>query len=125
MEINVAKTKCMHICRQQVCTPVSESEARDHAKLTCPHAHCNYVFNNRHGLKVHAAKCRMRDVHCIDKITAVVGDTGSVNRRFKARWTGYGEEEDTWEPYSHLPPNLITEFLLANDLYDHEWPGSR
>ena len=41
------------------------------------------------------------------------------------RWQGYGEDEDTWEPYSHLPPSMIKEFLLANGLYDHAWPGVR
>ncbi len=50
---------------------------------------------------------------------------GSALRRFKVRWKGYGEDDDTWEPRSHLPPHLIKEFLLANELYDFNWPGER
>ena len=125
MTINVSKTKCMHIRRQEKCSPVTDEEARAHAKLKCPHACCNYVFNNKHGLKVHAGKCSRRDLFQAEKILAATGDTGTASRRFKVRWQGYGQESDTWEPYSHLPPHLIKEFLVANDLYVHDWPGAR
>ena len=55
------------------------------------------------------------------------GATGSVKRKFKVRWEGYGKEDDTdtWEPRSHLPPKMITEFLKANAMYDFNWPGAR
>ena len=29
-----------------------------------------------------------------------------INLRVKVRWQGYGESEDTWEPYSELKGNL-------------------
>ena len=115
----------MHVCRQGVCPVVSDSEARAKAKFTCPHINCGHVFFNKHGLKVHAGRCPKRDMYTAEKILAVTGETGSALRRFKVRWKGYGADDDTWEPRSHLPPHLIKEFLLANDLYDHHWQGAR
>ena len=50
---------------------------------------------------------------------AVRGATGAPTRRFKVRWKGYGAEDDTWEPFSNLPPHMIKEFLLANGEYEH------
>jgi len=85
----------------------------------------SHVFNNKHGLKVHAGKCCRKDVFIIDRILEVVGEAGSALRRFKVRWSGYGVKDDTLEPYSHLPPNMIKEFLIANDKYDHDWSGER
>ena len=125
MVISVSKTKCMHVCRQQQCSPVTDVEARAQAKFKCPHIGCNYVFNNQHGLKVHAGKCKKKDDFYPERILDVSGATGSPQRRFKIRWEGYGADDDTWEPYSHLPPQMIKEFLIANDLYDHAWAGVR
>ena len=125
MEISVSKTKVMHIRRQEECSPVTDLEAKAQAKFVCPHIDCNYVFNNKHGLKVHASKCKKKDHFTADKILEVFGATGSASRRFKVWWAGYGADEDTWEPFSNLPPHMIKEFLLSNNLYDHAWPGAR
>ena len=114
MVISVAKTKCMHVRRQEVCSPVTDEEASAQAKFQCPHIGCNYIFNNKHGLKVHAGRCKNKDLFETEKILAVRGATGAPTRRFKVRWKGYGTEDDTWEPYVNLPPEMIKEFLLAN-----------
>ena len=78
-----------------------------------------------HGCKVHAGKCRWRDVHLVDKILAVKGATGSPLRRFLIRWEGYGPESDTWEPRKNLQSAMVNSFLHANGLYDHNWHGAR
>ena len=125
MIINVAKTVCMHVRRQEKCSEVTDKEARSNAKFVCPHVGCNYVFHNKHGLKIHMAKCKRRDIHIVDKIVAVEGEAGSSTRRFTVRWQGYGAEDDTQEPYSNLPPHMIKEYLIANDIYNFNWPGAR
>ena len=79
MIISVAKTKTMHVRRQETCTPVSDSEARAQAKFKCPHVDCNYVFNNKHGLKkVHAGKCKRKNDFTADKILEVYGPTARL-----------------------------------------------
>ena len=32
---------------------------------------------------------------------------------------------DTWEPRSHLHPDMVTEFLKLNGKYRYVWPGAR
>ena len=44
MIINVAKTQCMHVKRQEVCPLVTEEEIKMRAKFVCPHINCNHVF---------------------------------------------------------------------------------
>ena len=104
MIISVSKTKSMHVRRQAQHSHITSKEAEAQAKFKCPHVDCNYVFQNKHGLKVHVGKCKRRDLFTAEKILDVKGQTGSPKRRFKIRWRGYGEESDTWEPYSNLPP---------------------
>ena len=65
------------------------------AKFKCPHVGCNYVFHNKHGLKVHAGKCPNKQLFDAEKILSVAGETVSPLRRFKVRWKGYGEDDDT------------------------------
>ena len=46
---------------------------------------------------------KVRSMCIVDKIVAHRPQRGSFQRmQFKVRWMGYGEESDTWEPYSSL-----------------------
>ena len=74
---------------------------------------------------MYADKCTRKDIFEIEKILEVSGDTGSPKRHFKVWWVGYGADYDTWEPFYNLFPNMIKEYLLANNLYDHVWSGAR
>ena len=123
MKISIPKTKCMHIMSQGKAPTVTNAEAKAQAKIKCPHIGCNKVFNNVHGMKVHAGKCEGKNYYLVDRILDVRGDTGSATRKFLISWQGY--DDTTWEPWSHLNPKLIKEFLLANGKYDHAWGGVR
>ena len=125
MEINVEKTEAMHVEEQGRVTPATIEELKGACKFECPHIGCKRVFHNAHGCKCHAGKCRRKDWYEVDKILDVRGEMGSQNRKFLIRWKGYGPEHDQWEPYNHIHPDLIQEYLHANNLYDHEWPGKR
>ena len=108
-----------------MCGPVTDEDVKTQGKFRCAHEGCHHVFNNKHGLKVHAGKCCRKGVYILDKILAVKEKVGSALRRFKVRWHEYGEKDDTWQTYSSLPPRMIKEFLLGNGIYDHDWPGAR
>ena len=125
MEINVTKTEVMHVEEQGRTTPATNAELKAVCKFECPHAGCTRVFQNAHGCKCHAGKCRYKNWHEVEKILDVQGATGTPERKFLIRWAGYGPEHDQWEPRKNVHPELINEYLHANNLYDHEWPGER
>ena len=125
MEINVDKTEVMHVVEQDRVEPATDAELKAVCKFKCPHVGCSRVFQNAHGCKCHAGKCRRKDWHEVEKILDMEGETGSPARKFLIRWKGYGPEEDLWESRHHLHPDLINEYLHANNLYDHSWPGER
>ena len=73
----------------------------------------------------HAEKFQYLDDLVVNRILLEVqGATDSRKRKLKIRWKGYGPD-DTWEALNNLHPDLINEFVLTNDLYDHNWHGSR
>ena len=125
MMINKTKTEVMHVKEQGRVSPLTKQEAKSVCKHECPHDDCRRVFYNAHGCKVHAGKCKKRDVFPVDKILEVKGATGSPTRRFLISWKGYGAEHNTWEPRRNISPGVVNAFLHANNLYEHDWPGAR
>lgn len=120
MTISIAKTEVMQVCEQGRIPAATSAEAKAACKFVCPHLGCNRVFFNAHGMKCHAGKCKYRNEYEVDRILEVRGATGSPGREFKIRWKGYyGPDDDTWEKRKNLHPELINEFLHANELYDH------
>ena len=47
---------------------VSCDEARSKTIFKCPHVGCKFVFNNAHGVKIHAGRCSRKNVHTMEKI---------------------------------------------------------
>ena len=123
MEINASKTEVMHVMEQGRVASATTAELKAVCKFKCPHVGCPRVFHNAHGCKCHAGKCSRKDWIEVSKILDARGETGS--REFLIRWKGYGAEHDLWEPRKNIHPELISEYLHANNLYDHEWPGER
>ena len=81
------------------------------------------LVNGSVWVQVYAGKCRWRQYYIIDKILEMKDRIG--NRQFLIKWAGYGQEHNTWEPRKNLTRELVNDFLLANDLYDHDWSGVR
>ena len=119
MQIKIEKTKGMHIRQQDAITDTTTEEAQNVCKFKCPHSMCNFVFATKHGMQVHASKCRYKEEFVVEKILDSKGPTCA--KRFKIRWLGYGEEADTWEPRSNIHPELIREFELESNRYVHNW----
>ena len=125
MVISVDKTEVMHVEEQGRVAQATIEELQAACTFKCPHIGCERVFHNAHGCKCHAGKCRRKNWYEVEKILDVQGGTGSPDRKFLIRLKGYGPEDDLWEPRNNIHPDLINDYLLANNLYDHAWPGSR
>jgi hypothetical protein len=77
MHISVAKTEVMHVEEQGRVASATTAELEGVCKLECPNVDCNRVFQNVHGCKCHAGKCRRRGWFEVEKIMEVRGGTGS------------------------------------------------
>ena len=56
MEINIAKTECMHVKRQQRVGAPNQQDAESVCKYRCDHVGCGWIFGNKRGLKIHQGK---------------------------------------------------------------------
>ena len=58
----------------------------------------------------------MRDVLTLFEVQEIMSHRGDLQYRtkieFLVRWTGYGEEDDLWLPYSELRDNVATHTYL-------------
>ena len=52
MDVNVSKTKSLHVRRQEAVSKTSEEEARAKCKFKCPHPGCDHVFLTKRGMDI-------------------------------------------------------------------------
>lgn len=116
MDINLDKTKTLHVRRQDAVSKTANAEADEVCAFTCPHLLCGHKFLNSKGMKIHASRCKWKDEFKVRKIMDVRGNI--TTRQYLIRWEGYSEDYDTWEPRSHVHPDLIKDFEIENDHYD-------
>ena len=119
MKVNVDKTVVLHVRAQDETSPTSPDEAKAVCKFRCPHLNCGFMFLTKHGMQVHAGRCKWKDEFEVD---CIVGHRGPiVARQYKIRWKGYSEEYDTFEPRSNIHPELIKDYEIDNNVYVHGW----
>ena len=125
MQINISKTKCMHVKRQQRVHTPNKAEATNVCKFKCNNVGCGWVFGNKHGLKVHQGKwCKRVDYQLVERLLDVDTEeypVGIGTTKFLVKWRGYGHDENTWEPYENITKAAINECLEANGKYDYQW----
>ena len=119
MLLNADKTVVMHVRSQEEISPMTNGEAREMCKFTCPHLNCGFKFATKTGMLIHAGGCEWKDEFEVEHIA---GHRGPITaRQYLIHWKNYSEEYDTWEPRSNIHPELIREYELENEVYAHEW----
>ena len=79
---------------------------------------CNFVFDTKHDMIIHASRCRNKDEY--SRGGKILESKGSVcAKKIKISWRSYGPEADTLEPRSSVHPELIRDFEIENDCYNH------
>ena len=127
MDISVEKTKVLHVQAQGATSKVTPAEAKLECKYTCSHLGCRRQFANKHGLVVHKGKCMWSRWLEAEKIIGMQCEQdagmpiGHGTAKFLVRWKDRGPNEDSWVPYEDVTPDLIKEYLVEHDLYDHMW----
>ena len=120
MVISIKKTKAMHVRAQDKVSATTAEEASAVCKFTCPHLHCGFKLYSKRGMLVHAGKCEWKDKLPIDRI---LDSTGPVHcKQYLIKWKDFTNEHNTWEPRSHIHPEAIRDFEMANDRYVFDWP---
>ena len=56
MEINIDKTECTHVQRQQRVAAPEKQDATKVCKYKCKNPGCGWIFGNKMGLKIHQGK---------------------------------------------------------------------
>ena len=106
MEINISKTECMHVKRQQrVATPI-QAEAEKVCEHKCNNPGCGWIFGNKHGLKIHKEKwCEWRRYYEVERILDHKCDqlpVGLGKTQFLIKWRGYNHTYNEWVPYENV-----------------------
>ena len=119
MNVNIIKTKAMHVRQQEEVGKTTSVEARAKCKFKCPHPGCDHVFLTKRGLNVHAGRCQWRNEFVVEKILCHKGPV--TDRKYKVRWQGYSPQEDSWIPRSNLHPEAIKDYELEVGAYVQGW----
>ena len=74
----------MHVRKQDPLTDTTpERGSPGVCKFSCPHSMCNFVFGTKHGMLIHASRCRYKDEYVVERI---IGSKGPVcAEKFKIR----------------------------------------
>ena len=96
MSINIDKTEVMHVATQERATHTTNAEAAKVCKFKCKNVGCRMVFQNAHGAKCHAGKCKWRHAFAMNRILEVKGEPGTSKCKYLTRWKDYGPADDTW-----------------------------
>ena len=127
MEINISKTECMHVKRQQKVATPDKQAADKVCKHKCSNPGCGWIFGNKLGLRIHQGKrCEWRDFHQIERILILDHRcdellVGIGKTEFLVKWKGYNHEHNAWVAYENATTTAITEYLRANGRYDFSW----
>ena len=68
MDVNIPKTKSLHVRQQEEVSKTTQNEARVKCKFGSPHPGCNHVFLTKRGLNIHAGRCQWKNEFEVEKI---------------------------------------------------------
>ena len=77
------------------------------------------MFRTKRGMRIHAGKCKCKDLYEVERILDCRGET--MSREYLVRWKDYPPEEDQWLGRTRIAPQLIRDYELTNGKYDYEW----
>ena len=86
MNVNIPKTKSLHVRCQEEVSKTTGDEARARCKFKCPHPDCDHVFFSKRGLNVHAGKCQWKNEFVVERILDHKGNITA--RQYLVRWQG-------------------------------------
>ena len=125
MEINIEKTECMYVKRQQRVETPDEAAAAKVCKYKCKNPGCGWIFGNRLGLRIHQGKwCQWQQYYRVERIldhTCKNLPVGIDKCEFLIKWHGYSDAHNSWVPYEDVTKAAITEYLRSNGIYDYSW----
>ena len=119
MNVNITKTKTMHVTKQEEVSRTSDEEAREKCKFTCPHPGCNHVFLTKRGMNIHASRCQWRNEFVVEKILDHKDPVTA--RNYLVRWYGYTAQHESWIPRSSLHPEAIKDYEVQTGVYVQNW----
>ena len=125
MHINIGKTECMHVKRQQRVEAPGRDEAAKVCNHKCKRPGCGWIFGSKLGLRIHQAKwCQWSNYYEVEKILDHKCDVLPVGLgacKFLIKWKGYDHSHNRWIAYENVTKAAITEYLQANNIYDYGW----
>ena len=71
------------------------------------------------GMNIHAGKCEWRNEYEVEQIIDHRGPT--IAKQYHIKWKNYPKEFNTWEPRGNVHPELIRDYEITNNAYDHNW----
>ena len=121
MDVNIVKTKSLHVRQQESVSKTTQDEARAKCKFKCPHPGCDHVFLTQRGRNIHAGRCQWRNEFEF-VVEAILSHKGRIiARQYLIRWQGYSAQHDSWVPRSSLHPEAIRDYEMQSGSYVQGW----